>query len=333
MRSDVLVLAEHSNGELDTITFQLLSKGRELADKLGVRLSVLVLGRNLEALTRVLACDAGDTVLVADHPLLEQYNPEIYLNVACDVIRNVNPGLFLIGQTFLGMEIGPAIATRLGLILASNCVEVDLSDGVVTVTRPIFGGMAHVKLEMEGSGTCMISLQKGRLPSRVISRGTVARLPVPVQIDERSLRTRVIGTVDACQGGVDIAKANIVVAVGRGIGGKANIQLAEDLAKALGGVVACSRPVADFAWLPVERLVGMSGKTVKPRVYIACGISGASQHIAGMADSQLIIAINKDRSAPIFQVAHYGIVGDVLKIINLMTPQQPTESNNVRTVS
>lgn len=134
-----------------------------------------------------------------------------------------------------------------------------------------------------------------------------------------TLRTRVIGFVEAITGGVDIAKADILVAVGRGIGGKANVQLAEDLAKAIGGVVACSRPVADYGWVPPERLVGMSGKSVRPKVYLACGISGASQHVAGMLDSQLIIAINKDRNAPIFQIAHYGVAGDVLKILGLIT--------------
>lgn len=318
MQGDVLVLAEHRNGELDSITFQLLNKGRELADKSGGQLKVLLLGKNMAAPAQILAREAADAVLVAAHPLLEPYNPEIYRNVVCDVIKNVKPGLFLIGHTFLGMEIGPAIATRLGIVLASNCVEAELSDGAFTVTRPVFAGVAHAKLELQGPTPYMVSLQKGKLIRKTPSGKIAAITPVPVQIDESSLRTKVIGTVEAAVCGVDISKADIVVAVGRGIGGKASVQMAEDLANAIGGVVACSRPVADFGWVAAERLVGMSGKTVKPKVYIACGISGASQHVAGMVDSQLIIAINKDKSAPIFQVAHYGVVGDLFKIVGLI---------------
>ncbi|MBI4331717.1 MAG: electron transfer flavoprotein subunit alpha/FixB family protein [Chloroflexi bacterium] len=315
---DILVLAEHKNGELDGITFQLLSKGRELAGKLGGQLKALVLGNRTEAVTRALD-DVADVVLLADHSLLDPYNPEIYGNVVGEVLKNAGPSLFLIGHTFLGMEIGPAIAARLGLTLVTNCVDVETTDGVVTVTRPIFGGVSHARLELQGPGPHLVSLQKGRLPKKSLSGRKADFVCVPVKIDESSLRTRVIGAVEASIAGIDITRADIVVAVGRGIGGKTNIQLAEELARAIGGVVACSRPVADFGWLPQEQLVGMSGRTVKPRVYLACGISGASQHVAGMVESQCIIAINKDRSAPIFQVAHYGVVGDVLKIISLIT--------------
>jgi len=319
MAGDILVLAEHRNGEVDGITFQLLSKGRELADKLGVQLKVLILGVKLEALIKTLVGEGADVVLVADHHLLEPYNPEIYCQVVCGVVKNTKPSLFLLGYTFLGMEIGPAIAIRLEVILASNCLGLELADRIVTVTRPIFCGVAHTKVELQGPRPYIVSFQKGKLPTKHVSGRAASVLAVPVQIDERAVRTKVIDTVEASTGEIDITKADIIVAVGRGIREKANVQLAKDMAEAIGGVVACSRPVADFGWLPIECQVGLSGKTVKPKVYMACGISGASHHIAGMADSQLIIAINEDRSAPIFQVAHYGVIGDLFEIIAHIT--------------
>ncbi len=311
----VLVLAEHKNGELDGITLQLLSKGRQLADTLGMPLEVLVLGNKPESVTRTLLNGVADVLLLAEHPLLDPYNPEVYCSVVADLVKNSNPRVFLIGHTFLGMEIGPAISAKLGINAFTNCVDVESSDGILTVTRPFFNGTVHAKLQIEGPGPHMVSLQKGGLPKRSVSGRTTKVVTVPVQIDQNSLRTRVIGYVEASTAGIDVTKADIVVAVGRGIGGKANIKLVEDLAKAMGGVVACSRPVADLGWLPQEHLVGMSGRTVKPRVYLACGLSGASQHVAGMIESQLIIAINKDRSAPIFQVAHCGVVEDLFKIV------------------
>ncbi|MFC1930569.1 electron transfer flavoprotein subunit alpha/FixB family protein, partial [Chloroflexota bacterium] len=248
-------------------------------------------------------------------PLLEHHNPEIICNVVYDVLQNTKPALFLMGHTFLGIETGPVVATRLGVCLVSNCVELEFSDGEFAVTRPVFGGTAHAKEILLGPQPHVVTLQKGRLTETSLMSGTATVENIPVQIDESSLRTSVIETIEASTEGIDITKADIIVAVGRGIGGKANIQQIEDLASSIGGVTACSRPVVDFGWLPLERLVGMSGKTVKPRVYLACGISGASQHVAGMTDSKVIIAINKDRNAPIFQVAHYGVAGDLFKII------------------
>ncbi|MFC1987018.1 electron transfer flavoprotein subunit alpha/FixB family protein [Chloroflexota bacterium] len=310
---DILVLAEHRNQELEPITLQLIGKGREVADKLGVKLSALILGSKVNTLAEALQSKGVDTVLVADHPALESYNPEIYCKVISDIIGNIEPALFFLGYTYLGMEIGPAIASKQGCVLASNCVDLELVDGAVIVTRPMYNGVTHVKLELQGAQPFIISFQTGTLPAKPLPQRPTSVLVAPVEIGDT--RIRVLSLLEPETGDIDITKADIIVAVGRGIGGEANIQLAKDLAVALGGVVACSRPVADLGWMPAEYHTGISGKTVKPKVYIACGISGASQHVAGIKDSKVIIAINKDPDAPMFHVARYGIVGDLLKIM------------------
>jgi len=321
MTGDILVLSERSNGELAGITYELVAKGREVADQLGVKLAILILGHNLDSLAKTLAGVGVDTVLVADHSSLDQYNTEPYYNVISDVIRDFKPSMFFVGYDYQGIEVGAAIAAQLGATMASDCIDLELANGVVRVTRPAYGGTIHVKIELQGEPPCVISFQKGAISAERLSPRDAEVQQIPVEFDEAALRTKVVGLVEAAVGDIDITKADIIVSVGKGIGNKDNIRLAQELADALGGVVASSRPLADSGWLPRERHVGMSGKTVTPKVYLACGISGASQHVVGMRDSHLIIALNKDANAPIFGVAHYGIVGDILEILPALTKE------------
>ncbi len=200
-------------------------------------------------------------------------------------------------------------------------MDLELLDGTCIVTRPMYGGVIHIRAELQGLPPFIVSLQNGALRAKTLPRRAASLLPIPVEISEADIRAKVVGLLQAATGEIDITKADIIVAVGRGIREKANIQLARDMADALGGVVACSRPLADLGWLPPECHVGMSGKIVKPKVYIACGISGASHHVAGMKDSHTIIAINKDPGAPIFQVAHFGVVRDLFEIMPVLTNQ------------
>lgn len=321
MAGDILVLAEQKNGELDNITFELLTKGREIADKWETKLAVLLMGYNLASLSKSLM-DAGvDTILVADHPVLEPCNTELYCNVISDTIRDFKPSLFLLGYTYLGIEVGPAVATRLGVPIVSNCVDLAVVDEKVIVIHPMYSGTLHATVEIQGAQPYIISFQKGAVSKKTLPSIPASVLSMPVEIDESTTRSKVIGLSQAASGEIDITKANIIVAVGKGIRDKANIQLVKELADALEGVVACSRPVADLGWLPPEVHVGISGKTVAPRVYIACGISGASHHTSGMMDSNTIIAINSDPNAPIFRIAHYGVVGELLEIVPAFTEE------------
>lgn len=315
----VLVLAEQREHELDNITYELLAKGRQVADQLEVELKVLILGHNLEAHTNTLAGCGVDEVLVADDAQLKDYNPAIYHRVICDTLKDVRPELFIIGHFFLGIEMGPSVATSLGATLVSNCVDMELADGKLMVTRPAFSGTLYIKMEVTGARPHIISIEKGVLP-RVIPPARPTRVSaIPVTTSDLNILSKVIGLRQVAVGEVDLTKADIIVSLGRGIGGRENIQMGKDLAAALGGAVGCSRHLADSGWLPPECHVGMEGKTVAPKVYLACGISGASHHVGGIRDSDLIIAINTDPNAPIFNVAHYGIVGDVLEIIPALT--------------
>lgn len=315
MECRVLALAEHLEGKLANVTLQLLTKGRELANQLGAALGVVLLGSHVDPLVEELKDKGADNVLVADLPSLKHYNPEIYTRVVCDIAKYTNPRLILLGYTFSGMELGPAAATRLGYVFAGNCVDLNLANGSFIVTRPVYRGLRHAQLEVPATAPLIVSLQQGAITARSFEARDAEIHRITVQVNEEDCRTRVKEIIAPTAGEIDITQAEIIIAVGRGIKDKANIQLVRDLADALGGVIACSRPLTDIGWLPLEYQVGMSGKTVKPKVYVACGISGASHHLAGMKESELVIAINKDPHAPIFQIAHYGVVGDLFETL------------------
>jgi electron transfer flavoprotein alpha subunit len=321
MADDILVVAEHKNGELDNVTFQLMGKGRELADKSKGRLSLLILGAGIEFLAGELASKGADIVLVAEDSRLEPYTPEGHSKVVCDVIREFQPAILLFGHTYRGIEMAPAVAARLGVALASNCLDLELQDDALFAIRPVFESTMHVRAEFYGPRPWIASIQKGVLSMETSSEKKAEVMPVRIEIADEDIRTRVVGLIRPPKSDIDITKADIIVAVGRGIKSMDGLPLVEELGDALGGVVACSRPIADMGWLPSDRHVGMSGKTVSPRVYIACGISGANQHVLGMRDSQLIIAVNTDVNAPIFQVAHYGVVGDLSEILPALTEE------------
>lgn len=311
---DVFILAEHRDGVVDPLTFQMAVKGREIADKLGCQLNALLLGCQLDLPAKQLQDKGFDRVYVLEHQLLMPYNTEIYAKVICDFLKVNLPGVLLLGYSYLGMELGPVIANRLDMAYASNCVDLEIFEDQILVTRPMYGGRVYVHLETKKLPV-IVSIQKGVFPSK--NSETKLATVTQVDIDSTALetRTRILKLLARDTGGIDITKANLLVAVGRGIGNKANIELAYKLADALNGTVCGSRPITEMGWLPHECHVGISGRTVHPKVYIACGISGASQHISGMRDSQMIIAINKDPNAPIFRIAHCGVVGDLFEII------------------
>ncbi|MFC1871746.1 electron transfer flavoprotein subunit alpha/FixB family protein [Chloroflexota bacterium] len=321
MKGDILLLAEYKGDELSNSTYELLTKGREVADTRGTKLAVLLIGHKLEPLVQKLAGSVVDTVLVADHPALDGYNTELYCNVFSEVVKDFQPGLSLMGYTYMGMELGPAVAARRGATMVSNCVNLELAAAKIIVTRPMYGGTLHTRVEIAGETPCFISFQRGAFGREVGGSREVSVVPVKVEIDGSSLRSRVVDLIQSVSEGLDISKAEVIVAVGRGIKDAKNIPLVKGLAEALSGVLACSRPVADLGWLPPECHVGISGRSVAPKLYLACGISGASQHVAGMIDSGTVIAINSDPNAPIFGVADYGVVGDIFEIIPVLTEE------------
>jgi electron transfer flavoprotein alpha subunit len=319
MARDILILVEHAEGKADSITAQLLAIGCRLAMEMGVKLVAAAIGHRLAGIATDLQRKGLDKIVLVDDPALNLAAADVQAQVIAEVARQLEPRLILIGYSLIGMELTPAIASKLGMNGWTNCVNVKIRDGAVTVTRPLFDSTVHAEIALDKDETAVIALQKSSFaPLEPSSRQAIVE---SIFVDAKNIpsRSRVLGITEAPRGDVDIAKAEIIVAVGRGIGNEDKIHFTAELADALGGVLACSRPVVDVGWLPRERQVGASGRTVTPKVYVACGISGAIQHLTGMRDSHRIIAINKDPNAPIFQVAHVGVVGDLFEIVPALT--------------
>lgn len=319
MPGDILVLVEHSAGKIDSLSFQLLAIGQRLAAEMKVDLLAAAIGHRMENVVDALQGHGTDKIFGVDDPALPLASAEVQAHVFAQVARQIAPRLVLIGYSLVGMELTPAIANNLGMNALTNCVNIELRNGVVTVTRPLFDGTMQAHIALDETATAVIALQQGTVPAIVPSAKQAVVHWITIDVNSVPSRSRVLEITEEPKGDVDLGKAEIIVAVGRGIGDQEKIHFTAELAEALGGTLACSRPVVDVGWLPRERQVGASGKSVAPKVYIACGISGAIQHLTGMRESKRIIAINKDANAPIFQVAHIGVVGDLFEIVPALT--------------
>jgi electron transfer flavoprotein alpha subunit len=312
--ADVLVLAEHRQGRLHDATLEALAKGREVAEAVGGRAAVALLGDSTDGLAQNIA-GYGLEVVQAVNPALGDYTPEGYAMALGQLVEGERPRLLLGAHTATGYEVLPYFAAVSQLPLLTDCLDLSLQGEGISARKALYNGKVVAEVEVKGGPPIVASLRPAtvRPAERGPALGAIRR--VEVAVDAAAIGRRVEGLQRPEVGDVDITQAEVVVAAGRGIKDKGNLKLIEDFAKALGGVVAGSRPVVDNQWLPWDRQVGSSGRTVKPKLYVACGISGATQHIAGMKGSELIIAINVDPTAPIFDVAHYGVVGDLFKVI------------------
>lgn len=315
--NEIMVVAEHRKGELRDITWEMISKANELGKATGFEISVVILGKEIKGFAETLGKKANHVFLFEDEKL-EFYNSETYEKVLSQFILERKPYLILIGHTAMGMDFAPSLATKLDVPLCPDCVGIDVQNGGLMLTRQIYGGKVNALVVFNKKSPFMVTVRQGAFPVKEefpIS-GEIKTLLSPLK--EEGLVRRFIQYVEASAGEVDITQADILVSVGRGIKEAQNIPIVKELADSLGGTLSCSRPVVDKKWLPKERQVGTSGKTVKPKVYIAIGISGAFQHVAAIRGAGTIIAINKDPKAPIFNVAHYGIVGDLFKVVPLI---------------
>jgi len=316
----IFVLAEHRRGELRDVTFEMLGKGQELAAALDAPLAAVLLGHGVEDFATELAKHANQVLVVEDEQL-EHFNSETYQQVLAHLITERKPSLVLMGQSAQGMDLAPSLATQLDLPLATDCVGLEFEDGQLFAVCEMYGGKVSARIAFRQADTYMTTVRQAAFPFEEGESlgGEVIVVDSPLT-EEIKLR-KFIEYVEAAVGDVDITQADVVVAVGRGIKEGDNMALVEKLAEAVGGVLAGSRPVVDAGWLPPDRQVGQSGKTVKPKLYLTVGISGASQHVVGMRASDVIVAINKDPDAPIFKVAHYGIVDDLFKVVPALTAQ------------
>ncbi len=310
---DIFVLAEHRQGELRDITVEMLMKGKALSEETGKQLVAVLLGHQSGAMADQLKDRANKVILVED-PKLEDYTSETYQRVMGSLIEQEKPLLVLIGHTAFGMDLAPSLATEINAPIATDCIDVMMEPSQVKAIRQVYGGKLNVEVRLKPAAHYILTIRPASFSVEDYSMaGEIVNVTSPLA--EEIATKKFLEYVEAAVGEVDITQSNILVSVGRGIKDQENIPMVQELADLMGAALSCSRPVVDKKWLPKERQVGTSGKTVKPKVYIAIGISGAFQHIAGMKSAGTIIAINKDPKAPIFNSAHYGIVGDLFKIV------------------
>ena len=314
---EVFVLVEHRQGKVRDITYEMLQAGETLASQQGASSTAVLLGHNVKNFSEELATKASK-VLVVEDAQLEHFNSIFYQKVLSSLIAKYQPLLTLMGHSAFGMDLAPSLSVEMGFPLITDCIGLSFDGSCLKAVRSIYGGKVNANVSVRESKGYIATVRPGVFSPEAPGekKGAIVMELSPLQgtIDIKKF----IEYIEAPITGEDITQAEIIVSVGQGIGGPENIPMIEEVAKSLGGVIACSRPVVDRNWLPKERQVGISGKTVKPKVYIAIGISGAFQHVTAMQGSETIIAINKDPRAPIFGVADYGIVDDFQNVIPIL---------------
>ena len=331
----VYVFAQQVDNELSSIAFELIGKGKDLAADLGTEVTAVLIGSDVKGLADELAAYGADKVIVVDDPELKEYRTEPYTHALASVIDTYKPEIVLVGATAIGRDLGPKVSARVKTGLTADCTVLEIGDfplvaipgkeaeqkhNQLLMTRPAFGGNTIATIACPDNRPQMATVRPGVMQKREKVEGAKAVVEeFNPGFTPNNQYVEILKVVKAVNDVADIMDAKILVSGGRGVGSAENFKLLEDLAEVLGGTVSCSRAVVDSGWKPRDLQVGQTGKTVRPNVYFAIGISGAIQHVAGMEESDLIIAINKDADAPIFDVADYGIVGDLNKIVPSLT--------------
>ncbi|MFH1122702.1 MAG: electron transfer flavoprotein subunit alpha/FixB family protein [Pseudomonadota bacterium] len=314
---EIFVVVEHRNGEVREITHQMLWKASELSQKLSQRLTAVLIGGKDEPFIDDLRKRADSVILVEDERLRD-FNGDFYKEILYRLIQEHQPSMILMGHTPWGMDFAPSLAIKTGFPIATDCVNILVDDGPPKAVRQIYSGKLFSKVSLRESKGYLFTVRSGAFPADKVGERQAEVIKKEIQEDLPEVRRRFVGFEDAGAGEVDIAQAELLVSIGRGIGEQDNVGIMKELADLMGGVLSCSRPVVDKNWLPKYHQVGTSGKSVKPKVYLAFGISGAFQHVAGIGGAGTVIAINKDKKAPIFRVADYGVVDDLFKIADAL---------------
>lgn len=318
----VWVFVEQIRGKIQSVSYELLGEGRKLADKLETELSAVLLGEGIEDKADELFWRGADNVYIVDSPLLRDYQIDPYTEVLSGLISEYKPEIMLCGATLIGRSLIARVAVKLYAGLTADCtgLDIDMEKRLLLQTRPAFGGNIMATVICPNKRPQMATVRHKVMKEAGIDNSRKGKL-IKKDFDSSILksRTRLLDRIDEISNTINLSEADIIVSGGRGLGEKKNFRLIEDLAVALGGAVGASRAAVDSEWIPYSHQVGQTGKTVCPKLYIACGISGSIQHLAGMQSSRVIIAINKDPNAPIFKVANYGILGDLFEILPALT--------------
>ncbi|MEA3305209.1 MAG: electron transfer flavoprotein subunit alpha [Candidatus Omnitrophota bacterium] len=320
--TDVWVFCEQNKNTIQSISWELLGKGRELADKLGTKLCGVLLGHDIKDKAKEIFARGADKVYLIDSPKLSHYQNEPYSKALAKLAEKYSPEILLCGATTMGRSLISKVAVKLAAGLTADCtgLEIDTKERLLLQTRPAFGGNIMATIITPERRPQMATVRHKVMKEAAAQEGRKGEL-IEEQIEESLLssRTKLLDIVEEIESTVNLAEANIIVSGGRGIGNRENFKMLEELALAIGGAVGASRAAVDAEWMPYSHQVGQTGKTVCPKIYIACGISGQIQHLIGMQSSKIIVAINKDPDAPIFKVATYGIIDDLFKVIPFLT--------------
>ena len=321
---DVWVFCEQKKGVIQTISFELLGEGKKLAKKLGVKLCAVILGHNIESKIEDLTQRGADKIYVVDHPALKNYLDDPYTEVLTRLVEEYKPEIILCGATTIGRSLVSRVAVKIDAGLTADCtgLDIDEKEKLLLQTRPAFGGNIMATIITPNHRPQMATVRHKVMKEAEIHKAhkaEVIRKKYPDDILKS--RTTLIDIIEELEETVNLAEADIIVSGGRGLGGPENFSIVKELAKVLGAAVGSSRAAVDAGWIPYSHQVGQTGKTVCPKLYIACGISGQIQHLIGMQSSKVIVAINKDPDAPIFKVATYGIVGDIFEIVPALTKE------------
>lgn len=321
MAEKILVIAEHDGRKIARSTWEAVAAAQHMAGALGGSVAAAILGHEVRALAAELAKAGLSGVALVESPLLAAYTADGYAFALQALIRERAPEYIVLGHTYQTRDFAPKLAAALGTALISDCLGCRFEDGTLIFTRPVLQGKFEADVEPLGSSPWLISFQAGAFQGAAEDRPPCPITDFKVEIPEAAVRTRAGERFREARQTVDLAQAEIIVAAGRGIKSAENLDMVKKLAEALGGEVGASRPVCDSGWLPMDRQIGSSGQTVAPKLYIALGISGAIQHQVGMKRSKTIVAINKDKEAPIFEISAYGVVGDLFEIVPPLTDE------------
>jgi len=317
MASGVMIFAEQREGKFRKVAYELLNIGRQLADQLGGPLSAVVVGKNVGELAGSLGKYGAEKVYVIDGDLFELYSTQGYASAVASAIKQADPAVFLTGASAMGKDLTPRVAAKLGVGMATDCTALEVADGKLQITRPVYSGKCYIKLELEGTPQ-IASVRPNTYQPAEEKEGTAEVINVDAGISADEIKAKVVRIEKTAEGKIELTEAERIVSGGRGMKSKENFKILFELADVIGAAVGASRAAVDSGYATPDMQVGQTGKVVNPNLYMAFGISGAIQHLAGMRTSKVIVAVNKDPEAPIFQKADYGIVDDLFKVVPIM---------------
>ena len=320
MPNGILVFIEHRQGAINKVSFEAVAAAQQLGAALGQEVTAVVLGADAALASEVTGFKLAG-VVSAENAKLADYTPDAYADAFEAVVRAREPQYVIFPHTYLVRDFAPKLAARFGKGLVSDCIRMKAEGGKVTFTRRLFQGKMDADVVAGGEGAVFATFQSGAYRGDQAERGDAAAAVESVRVEVGEVRMQPEAPFQEVKQAVDLSKTDVIIAVGRGIKSQENIALAQKLADLLGGDIAASRPICDAGWLPIDRQIGSSGQTVAPKLYIALGISGAIQHLVGMKNAGTIVAVNKDAEAPIFDIADYGIVGDLFEVVPALTEE------------